>query len=217
MISVDLGSEGPVGVGSTARVVREADGQRVEAPLTVTAYEPPARLAIDSEVSGVRAGAELQLAADGPATILRFAMEIRASGMARFMEPMIAGAAGGEIDESIRRVQQRFAGTDEGLRHRWWRVHRPARGRRLLDHGADVRAIARSGTSADWLRDAGCEVVIGDVLDASLLRQALDGVDVAYHLAGDYRVGIREAERPAMEAINVTATERVLDSAVAPG
>ena len=108
--SASMTSSGEIGVGSTALVVRQLMGQRIEAPLTITVYEPPRRLAIGSEVSGVQASAELDLApAEGSATDLRFAMEIRASGMTRFMEPMIAGAAGGDIDESIRRVQERFA------------------------------------------------------------------------------------------------------------
>ncbi len=89
--------------------------------------------------------------------------------------------------------------------------------RRLHASGTDVRAIARSDGSASALRDAGCEVVVGDVLDAPLLADALRGCDAAYHLAGDYRVGIRAAERPAMEAANVTATERLLDAAIAAG
>jgi dihydroflavonol-4-reductase len=88
---------------------------------------------------------------------------------------------------------------------------------RLRASGAEVRAIARSEPSAEWLRRAGCEVVIGDVLDQSLLRDTMDGVEVAFHLAGDYRVGITRAEQPAMEAANVTATERVLDAALATG
>ncbi|HEY6608480.1 MAG TPA: SRPBCC family protein [Candidatus Limnocylindria bacterium] len=111
VISAELTPNGEVGVGSTARVVRQLMGQRVEAPLTITAYEPPSRLVIGSEVSGVRAVAELDLQPADGATDLRFAMEIRASGMTRFMEPMIASAAGGDIDESIRRVQERFAAT----------------------------------------------------------------------------------------------------------
>ena len=49
--------------------------------------------------------------ADGGATDLGFAMEIRGSFITSFMEPMIAGAAGGEIDASIARIQGRFAGT----------------------------------------------------------------------------------------------------------
>ena len=89
--------------------------------------------------------------------------------------------------------------------------------RRLVASGADVRAIARSDGSAAKLRDLGAEVVVGDVLDASALADALRGSDVAYHLAGDYRVGIHESDRAAMESANVIATERLLDAAVAAG
>lgn len=89
--------------------------------------------------------------------------------------------------------------------------------RRLRDAGIEVRALARSGPSADRLRALGCEVVTGDILDLGRLAGSLDGCDLAYHLAGDYRVGIRASERAAMTAANVTATERVLDAAVAAG
>jgi nucleoside-diphosphate-sugar epimerase len=89
--------------------------------------------------------------------------------------------------------------------------------RRLRASGTGVRAIARSDRSATALRDAGCDVVLGDVLDAALLADALRGCDAVYHLAGDYRVGIRAADRPAMEAANVLATEAVLDAAIAAG
>jgi uncharacterized protein YndB with AHSA1/START domain len=104
-------SDGPLGVGSTASVTRELMGQRVVAPLTVTAYDPPRRLGIGSEVSGVRAAATLDLepAADGTATSLRFVMEVRASGFTSFMEPMIARAAGGDIEASLARLADRFA------------------------------------------------------------------------------------------------------------
>ena len=88
---------------------------------------------------------------------------------------------------------------------------------RLLASGVDVRAIARSDGSAAKLRDLGAEVVVGDVLDASALTDALRACEVVYHLAGDYRVGIRESDRPAMESANVTATERLLEEAVAAG
>lgn len=89
--------------------------------------------------------------------------------------------------------------------------------RRLRQSGAEVRALARSGPSADRLRALGCDVVSGDILDLARLAGAMDGCDIAYHLAGDYRVGIQASDRPAMEAANVTATERVLDAAAAAG
>lgn len=109
-------SDGPMGVGSTAVVTRELMGQRLEAPLTVNGFEPPSRIGIGSEVSGVKAQATLELApADGGrATDLAFAMEIRGSGLTSFMEPMIASAARGDIEASLERVRARFARTDPG-------------------------------------------------------------------------------------------------------
>lgn len=89
--------------------------------------------------------------------------------------------------------------------------------RRLREAGSEVRAIARSEASAAQLRAAGCEVVVGDVVDAAALRTALEGCSVAYHLAGDYRVGIRASDRDGMLRANVTATERLLDVAIDAG
>lgn len=104
-------SEGEMRVGSTALVVRELMGQRMEAPLTVVEHDPPGRLAISTEVSGVRALATLDLtsAEDGSATDLGFAMEIRGSMLTAFMEPMIASAASGDIDASLERLRRRFS------------------------------------------------------------------------------------------------------------
>jgi carbon monoxide dehydrogenase subunit G len=112
IVSAERVDDGPMRVGSSARVTRELMGQRLAVPLTVTDYEPPNRLGIGSEVSGVRAAAMLELteADGGAATELSFAMEIRGSGMTSFMEPMIAGAARGDIEASLAKLQARFAG-----------------------------------------------------------------------------------------------------------
>ncbi len=104
-------SDGEMGVGATALVRRELMGQRIEAPLRVTEYDPPLRMAIGSEVSGVKALGTLDLAGadDGKATDLTFAMEIRGSMLTAFMEPMIANAAGGDIGASLERLRDHFA------------------------------------------------------------------------------------------------------------
>jgi carbon monoxide dehydrogenase subunit G len=105
-------SEGGMRTGATAEVTREMMGQRVVAPLLVTAYDPPRLLGIASKVSGIEADATLELspAEDGTATDLAFAMEIRGSGLTSFMEPMIAGAARGDIEASLERLQAKFDG-----------------------------------------------------------------------------------------------------------
>ena len=109
IVSAEVTSAGELGAGSTARVVRALGSQRVEAPLTVAEYDEPRHLVITSEVSGVGVAASLDLAPAGSGTELRFAMEIRGSMLTRFMEPMIAGAAGGEIDATLERLRGRFA------------------------------------------------------------------------------------------------------------
>jgi len=85
-------------------------GQQLDAPLTITEHDPPRRLGIGSEVSGVKAQATLDLvpAQNGEATDLTFAMEIRGSMLTAFMEPMIASAAGGDMDASLKRLQGQF-------------------------------------------------------------------------------------------------------------
>lgn len=110
IVSAERVDAGPMRAGSSARVIRELMGQRLSVPLTVTDYEPPGRLGIASQVSGVSAAAMLQLTpADGEAaTELSFAVEIRGSGMTGFMEPMIASAAKGDIEASLERLQSRF-------------------------------------------------------------------------------------------------------------
>ena len=110
VVSAQRTSDGPMGIGATALVTREIMGNRVEAPLTVTEYDPPRRMAIGSEVSGVKAQGTLDFAPtdDGRATDLTFAMEIRGSMLTVFMEPMIANAAGSDIEASLERLRSRF-------------------------------------------------------------------------------------------------------------
>lgn len=114
VVSAERVDDGPMRVGSSANVTRELMGQRLSVPLTVTDYAMPSRLGIESEVSGVKAAAMLELAPaeDDTATDLGFAMEIRGSLMTGFMEPMIASAAKGDIEASLQRLQARFGGQD---------------------------------------------------------------------------------------------------------
>jgi nucleoside-diphosphate-sugar epimerase len=87
----------------------------------------------------------------------------------------------------------------------------------LLAAGTEVRTLVRSESGAERLRKEGCEVVVGDATDAAAIERAVIGCDIVYHLAGDYRVGIGRADQPAMLAANVTATEKLLDAALAAG
>jgi uncharacterized protein YbjT (DUF2867 family) len=54
--------------------------------------------------------------------------------------------------------------------------------KRLREEGLEVRALARHPDGAKDLKDAGCEVVRADVLEAESLGPALQDADVAYYL-----------------------------------
>ena len=88
---------------------------------------------------------------------------------------------------------------------------------RLLERGDEVVALARSDESATTLTRLGAVPVRGDISDARTLAQFLIDVDVVFHIAGDYRVGIKESEHESMFRTNVDGTTIVLDAAITAG
>jgi nucleoside-diphosphate-sugar epimerase len=93
--------------------------------------------------------------------------------------------------------------------------------RRLLARGADVVALARSDAAAGALQALAAagslSVARGDVTDNAALRAAVEGADLAFHVAGVYRIGIKPSARAAMFEANVEGTRAVLDATVAGG
>ena len=111
IVRAERTATGPVGVGSTAHVVRELLGQRLAVDLTVTGYEAGQLLALSSSASGISVDATLVLvpAEGGTVTDLTFEMAIRAQNI--FMSPlegMVASAAQKDIAESVARLRERF-------------------------------------------------------------------------------------------------------------
>jgi nucleoside-diphosphate-sugar epimerase len=81
--------------------------------------------------------------------------------------------------------------------------------RRLLAAGHAVRALVRSPASAGALAALGAELHQGDVTDKASMRAAMSGADGVFHVAGWYKIGVRDAG--AAEAINVAGTRHVLE------
>ncbi len=107
ILSTEKTTSGPMQPGERAHVVRQLMGQRIAADLVVTAYEPPRRLELKSEVSGVRAVAVLDVAAaDADRSRVTFTMQIAASGFASFMEGMVASAAKTDITNSLQMLRR---------------------------------------------------------------------------------------------------------------
>ncbi len=80
----------------------------------------------------------------------------------------------------------------------------------LLAEGAEVVALLRPTADATGLPE-GVRVVRGDVTDPEAVREAVQGVDVVFHLAGIRRAARREV----FMAVNAEGTRNVADAAAA--
>jgi nucleoside-diphosphate-sugar epimerase len=80
--------------------------------------------------------------------------------------------------------------------------------RQLVERGHVVRAIVRTPAKADALRALGVQLVAGDVTDEASLRDPMRGADGVFHVAGWYKIGLRDSS-PA-RAVNVDGTRNVL-------
>jgi nucleoside-diphosphate-sugar epimerase len=80
--------------------------------------------------------------------------------------------------------------------------------RKLLARGHQVIAVVRSPDKASELAALGVEIHRGDVTDKESMRAPMTGADGVFHVAGWYKVGVRD--KSPGQAINVEGTRNVL-------
>jgi hypothetical protein len=104
---------GPVGLGTTARVVRRQGGRRVEGTATVTAYEPDRVAAWDVRFGPflLRQRSEYEAEQEGSATRLRLTVETRARGPITLLLPLMRGRFRKTIDNSLRNIGTMIEGS----------------------------------------------------------------------------------------------------------
>jgi nucleoside-diphosphate-sugar epimerase len=81
--------------------------------------------------------------------------------------------------------------------------------RELVKRGHQVVTVARNPAKAGDLTALGIEVVKGDVTDKESMRAPMTGVDGVFHVAGWYKVGVRDKSQGV--AVNVEGTRNVLE------
>ncbi len=87
--------------------------------------------------------------------------------------------------------------------------------RALVDSGAQVRVLVRSGSDRSNLQDLPVEIVVGDLTDRASLDRSLTGCTGLFHVAADYRLGARVPAE--LYRNNVEGTRNLLDAARAAG
>jgi nucleoside-diphosphate-sugar epimerase len=81
--------------------------------------------------------------------------------------------------------------------------------RQLIAGGHEVVALVRSPEKAQNLAALGIKLHPGDVTNKASMRAGVEGVDGVYHIAGWYKVGVKD--RSAAVGINVDGTRNVLE------
>jgi dihydroflavonol-4-reductase len=83
--------------------------------------------------------------------------------------------------------------------------------RALAEQGADLRLLVRPSSRTDNITDLRAEVAIGDLCQPESLRKTMQGCDVVFHVAADYRIWVRDPDQ--MYKANVEGTRAVIDAA----
>ncbi|MBL0343829.1 NAD-dependent epimerase/dehydratase family protein [Candidatus Villigracilis affinis] len=81
--------------------------------------------------------------------------------------------------------------------------------RQLREAGHEVIAVVRNPAKAQELAQLGVTLHQGDVTEKESMRKPMTGVDGVFHVAGWYKVGVRDKSQA--YAINVQGTRNVLE------
>ncbi len=81
--------------------------------------------------------------------------------------------------------------------------------KKLREAGHEVNASVRSPEKAKELQALGVKLFKGDVTDKESMREAMTGVDGVYHVAGWYKVGVKDKSGGVQ--VNINGTRNVLE------
>ncbi len=81
--------------------------------------------------------------------------------------------------------------------------------RKLREQNNEVNASVRDPIKAKNLQAIGVKLFKGDVTDKQSMREAMQGVDGVYHVAGWYKIGTRDKSQG--ERVNIQGTRNVLE------
>jgi len=81
--------------------------------------------------------------------------------------------------------------------------------RQLREDGHEVHASIRNPQKASELQSLGIRLFTGDVTDKESMREGMQGVDGVFHVAGWYKIGVRDKSDG--QRVNVQGTRNVLE------
>lgn len=105
VISEELTSPEPIGVGSTIHTRMKAVGREVEFDWRVLEHEPPTGMTIASTSGPMDTTLHFVLTGTDAATVVRATIDANPTGMMRLVEPMISDAVRNNLSTGLARVK----------------------------------------------------------------------------------------------------------------
>ena len=105
VISEELTSPEPVGVGSTIHTRMRAFTREVDFDWRVTQFDPPTRMAVVSTAGLMPTSLRFEFAAAGDGCDVTATIEGEPDGMMRLVEPLIAGGVRSTLAEGLERAK----------------------------------------------------------------------------------------------------------------
>lgn len=84
--------DGPIGVGARYRLGVHLAGRVAPMEYRITVFDPPHRVVLEGEGSGVTAVDDIRFERAGEVTKIEYTADIRLGGLLRFIQPFLGGA-----------------------------------------------------------------------------------------------------------------------------
>lgn len=87
--------------------------------------------------------------------------------------------------------------------------------RQLVEQGKPVRIMTKNGKKPAWLEHYDLEVVAGDMRDETAIHNAVQGVEIVFHLASI--ISISSFDSKELTEVNIKGTEHIVNACLAHG
>ena len=104
VISSELVTEVPIGIGTRIRETREVRGKRATTELEIIGHEPPNKFAVLAEVSNIRVVYSYRFEAADDGTDVVMECSVNGRGIKRLLTPLVANVLKREDGDHLRRL-----------------------------------------------------------------------------------------------------------------
>ncbi len=114
LLEAEYTSEGPLGVGTTAREVRKLLGRRIESTYEITEYEPDSKMALKTTSGPIPIEQSASFEAVEEGTKVTLVGEFEPGGFFKLAEPIVGRVAKRQFEADVANLKELLEAQPEG-------------------------------------------------------------------------------------------------------